>query len=668
MKTKNDPGQLFDPVFTLFEYQQQRRGRKGRQFTTSQLQQHMASPSLKCQTEILRHLYRTDINEYRALKETLDVIINSHNGHGCKAEFLRCRAKWNRLIGYDLDLKKNGKVLMARNEAIERIHACPFIYMAFPSASDDGFGIFIRTDTLPNCSEAQTELFRQINRLYFDDILDIGRKDISGCRYIAYCAPEEFYVNPYTLSFQGCGIPYLSDHELKRTLHRAYADFDDADDANTRIRNGEWRADGLYAQESVGGIISKHEQNKIEIIKATFPTYSYMGLPYGQLLLTQKAPKKEYTVRRPDINPSSLHNPPRTSPATQNIPVQTTVLPKTASPTSVVQTNPTMLNKIPPSKIQPGQRNNYLTSCKGFLSRLGHTEDYCAAKIAEINKCFSHPLPESEVKSITYYSNANPCSQGHESRDYTVDAQYRMDINTAWKKFNERFIIFKSGNPNKILLPAEVTLLFKSHFPELKSMAKSDHALVCFVGRMLQFDRKTWENDPNGIGWENIEQSEAYSTLNPQEIIHAEVNQSRTVVRSKNLDTKGIDPDSIGFKTVSSKNRGYVGYEIVERSQLNEDSQDEHENLENKNEDEDVDTISLTDLIFRLQALDGDQWIVNSKYLGRVSGGTEKVLTILAKYATVKRRQGDYSAKLRKQWDEAMLLFCLSEQMAGNFV
>jgi hypothetical protein len=180
-------------------------------------------------------------------------------------------------------------------------------------------------------------------------------------------------------------------------------------------------------------------------------------------------------------------------------------------------------------------------------------------------------------------------------------------------------------------------------------MFKSFHALTCAIGKKFAFERYTWEDDPDGTEWRNRLNEDAYLNLNPHEIIHAEVNKTRTVVQ-KDVHVHSLDSNKVNVKTQDSYNRAYVGYKLV-----------------------DVETVSLSELIDLLETLEGNQWNVTNKYVGDVSSlsvvtgrdtHTNRVQTILMKCRTVDKRNEWYLSKLRKQWDESVLLTFLPELLA----
>ena len=655
----------YNPTFSLFESGQRRKGRRGTQFTATELRVLMTSTVYKSQTENLRELYQYDKPAYDKAKRKLPVLICSQNGHGSKKEFLKGRAKWNGLISLDLDLEKNGRILMIRDEALARIKACPFVYMALPSVSNNGYGLFIRITGMPNCDEARDMIFTQINHEYFDNKLDPGRKDISGCRFIAHCHENEIYVNPDADTFTCEGIPQLTEYELQRVLYPLMAEFEDLQDSCNNLERGEWRRDGLYGTKAVSKAATentaKHTPDKLVATKTTLPEYSYMGQPYGTLLLPKTAPKKEHTVRNPDINPNAAtlvkcrHKQNSKTKHRSHVPAHV------ASVSFQDQNSgSSKLYKTSASQIHPGQRNTYLTSLKGFLSYSGHSASECAIKLYEANKQFPHPLSEQEVNSVTYYQNSrslNPKfyaspTQPLTPREYTVDTQLRLDFATAWNSWTLKTKrIIKTGNPQDILETIDIAYAFAKDHPEWEFMFKSFHALTCAIGKRFAFERYTWEDDPDGTEWRNRINEDAYLNLNPQEIRHAEVNKTRTVVQ-KSIHVHSLDSNKVNVKTQDSYNRAYVGYKLV-----------------------DVESMSLSDLITLLVFLEGDHWNVTNKYVGDVSclagitstlPSRKKVLTILMKCRTVDRRNEWYLAKLRKQWDESVLLIYSPELLAAD--
>ena len=660
-------------IFTLYDHHQCRKVCKGHQVTAADIFRIVTSdPVLKATTEKLRKFRLEDSNLYRQRKRYLPALVCSTNGHCGRDQLLKGKAKWNGLISLDLDLVKNGKSLMTREDALSRIKNCPSVYMALPSVSNEGFGLFVRLNVMPNCPEAERAIFEQINLTYFDGKLDPGRKDISGCRFLAYCPPEDFYVNPNAEIFEEQYFPNLTEHALSRQLYPVMALFDDAHDASVKLEKGEWRSDGLYDPKAIKAPETPEQKAaKLAAAKAKLPQYSYMGQPYGKLLLTRKAPKKEYTVRNPDINPNitTLLNhchKPASCPVNSN-PVPDTSVNSASGrnlPNLVAPSYHTKLYQIPVFEIQPGQRNSYLTSTKGFLSYSGLSNSQCAVKLLEINKKFSHPLPEEEVNRITYYPNSNlriltnnstsisdSSSVPDSSREYTVDTQRQLDFTTAWNLWTKtKKRIIKTGNPNDVLSTIDIAYAFAEDHPEWEILFKSFHAFTCAIGRKFAFERYTWEDDPDGTEWRIILKNDAYLNLNPQEIRHAEINQTRTVVK-KESHVHSLDSDKVNVKTQDSYNRAYVGYKLVE-----------------------VDSMTLSELITLMVFLEGDRWNVTNKYVGDEScfdavtttPQPHKVLSILMKCRTVDRRNEWYLAKLRKQWDESAILVYLPELLAAE--
>jgi hypothetical protein len=371
-----------------------------------------------------------------------------------------------------------------------------------------------------------------------------------------------------------------------------------------------------------------------------------MGQPYGKLLLVKTAPRKEYSVRRPDINPSVYYkNKPNTAPKAPNIQNSTPLSNPYNAPVCdllapITRKKQTKLYQKPPTQIKIGERNSYLTSAQGYYSRKGLSGQELKSQILKLNSQLSAPLSEQEVHSITYYPNSsfsvlqNPTSES--IRTYVIDTQKRLDFATAWSEFSKTYVIIKTNKPTDRILPAEITMLFKSLYPESKLMFKSDHALECTIGKRLAFDRFTWECDPDGMT-QGIYMTEAYLHLNKQEIIHAEVNKSRTVVRSKSLNTYGLDSDSIEFKTIDSQNRAYVGYKLVELKDMSMNSN----------------TVTLECVIYELYSEEGSSWVGGNRYTG-VCARTSIVLSILNKLDAIERRKDWALCKLRTQWEESV--------------
>jgi hypothetical protein len=238
-------------------------------------------------------------------------------------------------------------------------------------------------------------------------------------------------------------------------------------------------------------------------------------------------------------------------------------------------------------------------------------------------------------------------------REFTVDTQLRLDFATAWNTWTlKKKRIIETGNPKDILQTISIVREFSKDYPECEFMFKSLHALECAVGKKFAFERFTWEDDPDGTEWRNRLNEDAYLNLNSQEIIHAEINKTRIVVHNKIRHDQVSITNKINVKTKVSYNRAYVGYKLV-----------------------DIENISLSDLIFQLEASEGDKWHVTNKYVGDVaylcsltgmSRSEQYSLTILMKCKTVDRRNEWYLAKLRKQWDESVLLAYMPELLAAD--
>ena len=455
---------------------------------------------------------------------------------------------------------------------------------------------------------------------------------------------------------------------LSQTLTQV---FDNVD----QPKKGEWRPDGTYEPDDEPEISPKHDH--------TYPEYTYMGLPYGTLLLTKTAPRKQYSVRKPDINPSSYfkqktkNNNPKNNNPKNNKKSKIQITPLSNPLNSAVcdlfldpghpsqnnnpcKNNPhsnnlsqthTKLYQKAPEQVQVGERNSYLTSAQGYYSRKGLSGQELMSKILELNAQIANPLSETEVSKITYYPNFNNSNLStlHASkseslksgplRKYVIDTQQRMDFNVAWMDFRKTYKFVKTGNKKDIILPAEITILFKVLYPESKLMFKSDHALVCTIGRKLAYERFTWENEPNGMLIHDLRTAEVYAFLNQQEVVHAESNKSRITIRSKQLKTYGLDPNLIEFKTENSQNRGYEGYKIVV---VHCDSKDNQLTLEN--------------LLYELYSLEGEHWNVDNKYFIVCVDKSSTVSSILNKLKDVERRNQWYFDRIKRQWHEAMLL------------
>jgi hypothetical protein len=269
-KLLSQPQSTLDTVFTAYAPKTKRKYRKGTQLTLRELITIQTNGSLKALSEEVRAAKNSNNSDsYRTKKHTLlPVVICSKNGRGSKKEFLHDKAKWNGVMSYDLDCVKGGKTLCTDTEAQALIKSCPYVLYACPSVSNQGYAVFVRITKMPNCDEAQNTLFNHINLGYFNGKLDPGRKDITGCRYISHIEPHQAYVNHDVIPFECADIPYKTDEEMYYIRHPFMKQLDDYLAKLNRKITENWHVDGRYQQPA-------HLE------------YSYMGQPYGKLLLVK---------------------------------------------------------------------------------------------------------------------------------------------------------------------------------------------------------------------------------------------------------------------------------------------------------------------------------------------------------------------------------------------